>query len=308
MLLAPGSPGPYGMRYPDLPDEQDTQVNPHWPTAARIAEEVIATCQEVQSTERQTLHRADLSLTLSCVWPLFGRAELCAFVPLFLLIVVRDDRLDRGDAAGAAALDKPIAHELERALAVFPAGSAQRITNAATAIAHLVPPPCDSFASLDAYLDYQGSRDGIRMSVEFAAASAGHTYGPLLDAPEAQEFLRLHRDLIRLANDIVGAPREMSQQGDRTNAVILQQYLTGCTAQQGLDACLELHHGMRERYERARQELSRREGFEQMCTDLHLAYSGLLFCMKRSPRYLDHWKPSGQDTTSPPGAANRPRS
>ncbi|MEU1134539.1 terpene synthase family protein [Streptomyces sp. NPDC005900] len=291
--LAPGSAGPCGMCCPDLPDEQETLVNPHYP-AAEATVEAITACAQLEPAERQMLAEDDFGLYFSCVWPLTGRDELCDRIPFFLLTVLRDDRLDQGDTHGAAALDTPIRRELERVLATLPADSAQRIMQAATAEAGLVRTPVDSFASLDAYLEYQRRCDGWRLAAELAAAGAGRTYGPLLNVPEAQEFLRLNAALTRLVNDILGAPREMSQKGDRTNAVILQQRLTRCTPQQALDACLEMYHGMRERYGRAREDISSQEGFEQMCTDLHLLYSGSLFMTKRLLRYRRSWMGTAQ--------------
>ncbi|OLZ59233.1 hypothetical protein AV521_45850 [Streptomyces sp. IMTB 2501] len=278
------------MRYPDLPDEEETRVNPHHASVVRVIEETVATCPHLEPSERQMLTGADLGLFFSCVWPLVGREELCGWVPFCVLSVVRDDRFDRGDTAAAAALDKAVARELEHALAVLPATSAQRIARAAATVAGAVRTPSRSLTSLDAYLEYQYSCDGARMSMEFAAAGARRAYGPLLDAPEAQEFLRLCAYLIRLANDILGAPREMSQKGDSTNAITLAQQLTGHTPQQALDACVGLHHSIRERYHHTRQALSRREDLAQMCTDMHLTYSGSLFMTKRLPRYHQHWK------------------
>ncbi|MFJ9854883.1 terpene synthase family protein [Streptomyces sp. NPDC101150] len=293
MQLAPGAPGPYGMQYPDLPDEPETLINPHYPAIVRAVEEVIATCTELEATERHLLEQDDLGMFLSSSWPLASQDEVCARIPLLLLSVARDDRLDRGNTREAAALDRATLNALQHLLAALPADSAQRITEAAAAEGGLVRRPVEDFTSIEAYLEYRRGSDGQRVLVELTAASPGRSYGPLLDTPEAQEFLRLNTDLGRLANDIVGAPREMSQKGDRINAVTLHQRLTGCTTQQALDACLKFYYDTHQRYDCVRHDLSHKKEFRQMREDLHLLYSGAVFFMKRSPRYRRFWVKAG---------------
>ncbi|MEV1084050.1 terpene synthase family protein [Streptomyces sp. NPDC050211] len=288
MPPAAGAAGPHGMRYPDLPDEPEARINPHYPAAARAAEEFIATCPNLSTAEREVLLEEDLGIIAACGWPLMSRDTLCASTQFLVTVVARDDRIDEGDTDGAAALDEANAHGLQRLLKTLPTASAQRVARAARAEAEWARGPCAPSASVEAYLEYMHGA-GQQLGVELTAAGAGGAYTRMLDAAEAQEFMRLNADLMRLANDIVGAPREMSEAGARLNAVVVHQRLTGCTAQQALDACLELYHRLRERYAYERQELARREGFEMMCAHLHAMYCGLVFATKRSPRYQRYW-------------------
>ncbi len=290
---ASSTPASCGMRYPDLPDEPETLINPHYPAIVGAMDEAIATCTTLKATEQYLLEQDDLGMCLSSNWPLASRDELCARVPLLLLTVARDDRLDQGNIRGAAALDHAALDALQHLLAALPTDSAQRIRKAAAAEAGLVRRPVEGFTSIEDYLEYRRASDGQRLFVELTAAGTGRSYGPLLDTPEAEEFLSLNLDLGRLANDIIGAPREMKQLGDRINAVTLHQHLTGCTTQQALDACLKYYQDTHQRYGRVRHTLSRKKEFGQMCKDLHLLYSGFVFFMKRSPRYRRSWATVG---------------